>query len=210
MLAAALHLLLTLTPADFIEIGDSFDGLKCELHLTDTANPLGVALLPKKACCVVHKGCFSNLLAAGLDAKSQGYQLKIVDALRPLYVQQALFAIIPNKKYISEPGGEDDLHTRGLSVDVLLTDKNGQVLPLPSAYLEATPRAFSDYRDCTENERYNREVLADIMVRNGFKPHPNRWWEFQSTYWDSVSPEGKKALTPFNHNLEELICPAKP
>ncbi len=203
----ALHLLLMLTPADFIEVGNSYDGLTCELHLTNTSNPLGMTLFSKKACCAVHKSCFSNLLAAGLDAKSQGYQLKIVDTLRPLYIQQALFAVIPDKKYVSEPGGDDDLHTRGLSIDVLLTDKNGQELPLPSPYLEATPRAFSDYRDCTKEEGYNREVLADIMIRNGFKQHPNRWWEFQSTYWDTVPPEEKKGLTPFNQSIEELFCP---
>jgi len=203
ILANLLLVLLT----DFIVIEQPTTGLTYELHLTEKSNPLGIALLSKKSCCAVHKGCYSNLLSAGQDAESQGYLLKIVDALRPLYVQQALFAVISDPKFVSQAGDKDDLHTRGLSVDILLMDKEGKLLPLPTPYMETTPRAFSDYRDCTEEERQNREILSDIMTRNGFKQHPNRWWEFMSTYWDTLSSVEKEHFSLFNFSLEELNIP---
>jgi|GEM_PF-2902332 len=200
---------LHLTTAHFIEVGHSQPGLLPDLYLTKSDNPVGISLLSKKTCCIVHKGCFSNLLSAGLEAKSLGYQLKIVDALRPLYVQQALFAIIQDKKFVSLPGSEDDLHSRGLSVDILLTDAEGQPLPMPSPYFESSVRAFADYDECSEEEKTNREILADIMVRNGFNRHPYRWWEFQSSYWESLSSEDKKSLPPFTYSIEEFLCPQK-
>ena len=199
--------LLVVLFTDFVVIEQPTHGLIYELHLTEKSNPLGIALLSKKACCAVHKGCYSNLLSAGQDAMSLGYHLKIVDALRPLYVQQALFAVISDPKFVSPPGSEEDLHTRGLSVDILLTDKQGMPLSLPTPYMETTPRAFSEYRDCTEEERANRELLSDIMTRNGFRQHPNRWWEFMSTYWDTLPSDEKEHFSPFSFSLEELNIP---
>jgi len=199
--------LLVVLFTDFVVIEQPIKGLTYELYLIEKSNPLGVALLSKKACCAVHKGCYSNLLSAGQDAMSQGYHLKIVDALRPLYVQQALFAVISDSKFVSMPGSNDDLHTRGLSVDILLMDKEGKLLPLPTPYMETTPRAYSDYRDSTEEERKHREILSDIMTRNGFRQHPNRWWEFMSTYWDTLSSEEREHFSPFSFSLEELNIP---
>lgn len=205
MLLSLALIILAVFPQDLIEVTRISDELECRLILATPKNPVGLPLYGLKSCCIVSVECYSNLISAALEAKSLGYTLCVIDALRPLYVQEALFSVINNPKYVSKPGGDDDLHSRGLAIDLLLLDPTGLPLRMPSEYLEAGATSHADFQDIDAKALFNRELLAGIMVKNGFKRHPYRWWEFQSTYWDTLSTEQKELFPPFNLPIEEAL-----
>ena len=67
------------------------------------------------------------LVQAVSIASSLQYKLKIFDAYRPQYVQESLWSGYPNPNFLSDPK-KGSPHTKGIAVDLTLTDKNNNEL----------------------------------------------------------------------------------
>ena len=67
--------------------------------------------------------------------------LKVYDAYRPLSVQKIFWNIMPDERYVADPG-EGSRHNRGSAVDVTLVElKSGRELEMPSGYDDFSSRA---------------------------------------------------------------------
>ncbi len=101
--------------------------------------------------------------------------------------------IIPDG-YVAEKSG----HTRGSTLDltiVQLSDGNGANVELDMGtgwdYFGVESHVY--YDKLTAQQKENRMLLRDLMLKNGFKPYENEWWHFTldpepypKTYFDFI------------------------
>jgi hypothetical protein len=101
------------------------------------------------------------------DLERDGVYLVVYDAYRPWSVQWTLWSVVADPDYVADPR-KGSRHNRGAAVDVGLVDRDGNPLPMPSAYDEFTPRAHRDYAGASPQERTNRERLERALYAQGF------------------------------------------
>ncbi len=175
-----------------------------EVRYATHYNFTGEQLYPR-ARIWLHKNTARALARAQKDLARRGLGLKIYDGYRPLSVQQRMWDLIRDERYVSNPAKTRGRHTRGTAVDVILVDKKGKELDLPTDFDDFTDRAHADYPGATPEQTRNRSLLAETMVRAGFVPYPFEWWHFDLRDWEhypvlDVSPEklarGVKRTTP--------------
>jgi len=107
----------------------------------------------------------------------RGLGLKIWDAYRPLSVQQALWQVVPDSRYVADPL-KGSMHNRGAAVDVTLVDLQGHELSMPTGFDDFTERAHLSYQPSDLISLTNRQILTDVMSKYGFQPLTTEWWHF--------------------------------
>ena len=78
--------------------------------------------------------------------------------------------------YIAERSG----HSRGSTVDLTIVSKNApfQQLDMGTGFDFFGPESWPDYAEIFPQQRANRLLLQNIMVKYGFNPYPQEWWHF--------------------------------
>jgi len=142
--------------------------------------PFPRAFLRKDAAAALEK--VQQYLAA------RGLGLKVWDAYRPLSVQQKMWDLIRDERYVSNPAKNRGRHTRGTAIDVTLVDKRGKALPMPTDFDDFSERADSDWAGASVPQKENRALLQEAMTRFGFEIYPFEWWHFDFHGWQSYSP----------------------
>ena len=122
------------------------------------------------------------------DLHREGLGLKIYDGYRPLHVQQKMWDLIRDERYVSNPAKNAGRHTRGTAVDVTLVDARGRELPMPTPFDDFTEKAHRDAQNIPPAARRNSERLARVMARHGFIPYPYEWWHFDFAGWEKYPP----------------------
>ena len=150
----------------------------------------------------LHRETARALQRVQRDLQKRGLGLKVWDAYRPLSVQQKMWNLIRDERYVSNPARNKGRHTRGTAVDVTLVDKLGRELPMPSDFDDFSGRAHRDYRGGTAEQRRNRQMLQSVMERYGFVPFPTEWWHFDLNNWEKYPP--------LDLSLERLAQPLLP
>lgn len=118
-------------------------------------------------------------------------KLLILDAARPLYVQQIIWdsTDIPlnlKVKYLSNPKSHS-IHNYGAAIDLTIIDSDGIELDMGTPYDFFGPEAhpvkeksmLSEGRLTSEHIR-NRKLLREVMTKAGFRVFPYEWWHFNS------------------------------
>ncbi len=137
--------------------------------------------------CLLQKEAALRLLDVQSEFKTLGLELKVWDGFRPMAAQWKFWELIPDERYVSDPrkGGR---HTRGTAIDLTLITKNGQELPMPSAFDDFSEKAHRNYMEATSEEIANRELLQIIMEKHGFIGLPTEWWHFDLLGWENYPP----------------------
>ena len=111
----------------------------------------------------------------------RGYGLLIHEAYHPWYVTKTFHESLPdslNHYYASPETGS--CHNRGAAVSLsLFALGTGEIIPMPTPFNTFSAKAHSDYPFLEPVERANRELLRLVMQREGFRPNPNKWWNFE-------------------------------
>ena len=145
------------------------------------------------------------------ELKEKGYCLKIFDAYRPqravnqfvkwskntedtimkkeYYPQQEKRNLF-NLGYIASRSG----HSRGSTVDLTLIDAStGQEINMGSSYDFFGNISHHNSPLITKEQKENRELLKNVMMKYGFQPYWKEWWHytyqpepFPDTYFDFV------------------------
>ncbi|MEI6344327.1 MAG: M15 family metallopeptidase [Verrucomicrobiota bacterium] len=165
--------------------------MKCppleEIRYATPYNFTGTRLYPSPAA-YVRKELIPYLEEIQEDLAKKGLGLKIYDGYRPLPIQQKMWDLILDERFVSNPAVNRGRHTRGTAVDVTLVDKIGNPLPMPSDFDEFSPRAAVAYTGGTPETRRNRELLQKVMTRHGFLSYPHEWWHFDFQGWEKYEP----------------------
>lgn len=89
--------------------------------------------------------------------------------------------------YIAEKSG----HSRGSTIDLTLTDAQGQPLDMGTAFDFMGEESHHNAPSTTPEQAKNRATLCAIMAYAGFAPYENEWWHYRlmkepypQTYFD--------------------------
>lgn len=153
-----------------------------EIRYATTYNFTGQVLYPAPEAWV-QRDVAAALQAVQKELAKEGLGLKIYDCYRPLSVQQKMWDIVRDERYVSNPAVNKGRHTRGTAVDVTLVDKMGNDLDMPSTFDDFTEAAHRDSKAMTAGQRENMLRLQGVMARHGFEPYPFEWWHFDFRDW---------------------------
>jgi|SRR5690554_159052 len=77
--------------------------------------------------------------------------------------------------YIASKSG----HSRGSTVDLTLIDADThEALDMGSPYDFFGEPSWVNYQNLTEEQKNNRQLLQDVMMKNGFRNYSKEWWHF--------------------------------
>lgn len=130
----------------------------------------------------LERSAAERLARVQASLRGQGLGLKVFDGYRPLAVQQALWKVKPDPRYVADPA-KGSRHNRGSAVDVTLVDAEGRELPMPSGYDEFSERSHLAFADAASDLLANRETLQKAMRAEGFMPIATEWWHFDAPGW---------------------------
>lgn len=158
-----------------------------EIPYATASNFTGKQLYPFPAV-FIHKDLAEPLRKIQQELSRHGMGLKIYDGYRPLSVQQEMWDLIRDERYVSDPRKNRGRHTRGTAVDVTLVDRRGNALRMPTGFDDFTERAHRSSIQWTAEERANSRTLEAVMTKHGFVPYPYEWWHFDYKNWEKYPP----------------------
>jgi len=129
------------------------------------------------AKCLLRKDAGEALLKAQKEALSKGYKIIIFDCYRPLPLQQKMFDIKPDTKYIADPK-RGSKHNKGVAVDISLADMDGKPLDMGTGFDNFSEKASYHSTTVSAEAKKNRKLLRELMLANDFTPYDNEWWHF--------------------------------
>ena len=159
-----------------IEINKNKFDLDIDLRYSSRKNITGEKIYKEGKCMLISIAAEKLFLASKI-AKDFNCKLKIFDAYRPQYVQEALWNYSPNPNFLTDPK-KGSPHTRGIAVDLTLT-KNDIELDMGTDFDDFTEKAFHMSKNITLKSKKNRSLLLSIMVLAGFDFYQNEWWHYQ-------------------------------
>ncbi len=165
-----------------VDVGTIRPPLLEEIRYATRYNFTGQVLYPFPRA-YVHSDVAAALHAVQADLAKEGLSLKIYDGYRPLSVQQKMWDLVRDERYVSNPAVNKGRHTRGTAVDVTLVDKMGNDLDMPSPFDDFTEASHRDSKAMTARQRTNMLKLQSAMTRHGFEPYPFEWWHYDFHRW---------------------------
>lgn len=126
--------------------------------------------------------------AAGWLARHRpGYRLRVLDALRPHRVQQAIWREVagtPMAPYFSDPA-IGSIHSYGMAVDLTLVDPLGRECDMGAAFDEMSERSHPALETrhlalgvLSAAQLVERGWLYAAMAEGGFHGIATEWWHF--------------------------------
>lgn len=200
----------TVDLSGFCLLTDSIPDILVEMRYYSDYNFVGsridgyeepVAILTQKAASALRK--------VSDDLRAQGFQLKIYDAYRPQravkhFLQWSKEPSDTMMKSVFYPGihkstifsrgfvARKSGHSRGSTVDLTLVHAaTGEEVDMGGPFDFFGERSHTFSEQITPQQRQNRLLLRNAMLRRGFKPVQGEWWHFTlrnepypNTYFD--------------------------
>ncbi|MES2415303.1 MAG: D-alanyl-D-alanine dipeptidase [Pseudomonadota bacterium] len=165
------------SPAALIQITEKSHGVAIDMMYAHAGNFTGKVIYRFNDC-FLHPQAEACLRKAAGAAKGFGFTLKIFDAYRPQQAQEALWACVPDPRYVADPAVGSN-HTRGVAIDLTLLDGRGHELDMGTPVDTMTAASHHFYPALPAAVMLNRMHLLTIMLEAGFLHHPNEWWHYQ-------------------------------
>ena len=164
---------------DLVRVRDYIPDILVELKYATEDNFTGQVIYSFKDA-YLRYGTVKRLQYVQDVMREQGLTLKIWDAFRPLWAQQALWEAYPDPTYVSNPEERGyTSHNFGNTVDITVVREDGSEIPLPTGFDDFSLKADRDYDDCTEEEAENAWMLDQTMSDAGFEGYWGEWWHYQ-------------------------------
>jgi D-alanyl-D-alanine dipeptidase len=164
-------------------------GVAHELRYVGADNFAGRSLYGRLDCAWLRREAAEGLEAAArwLATARPGWQLLVLDALRPQRVQEAIWIDVagtPEQEYFANPE-RGSIHSYGMAVDVTLRSPAGAEADMGSGFDEMSrlshPALHAELLaagQLTPAQVAERDCLAAAMRAGGFAGIPNEWWHF--------------------------------
>lgn len=176
-----------------VNIKDLEPSIKVDLRYSTTNNFMNTDVYGDWENAYLQPDVAEKLVLAQMLLKSKfpNYSLLILDAARPVSVQQKMWKMLDmpsaeKTKYLSNPQN-GSLHNYGAAVDLTIVNEFGEELDMGTPYdffgEEAHPAKEMQMLlegKLTEEQIKNRKLLRDVMQKAGFSQLPTEWWHFNS------------------------------
>lgn len=197
---------------NFVELSQIAPSIKIEVRYASNNNfigkPVNGYLTPQ---IYMTKATAIALVNVQKELNKEGLGLKVFDAYRPqravdhfirwcadesdtlmkskYYPNVAKKDLIP-KGYIAERSG----HSRGSTVDLTIINLESKgELDMGTPWDYFGPESAYAFEKLTSEQKGNRKILHDLMLKHGFKPLKEEWWHFTlidepypDTYFDFI------------------------
>ena len=181
--------------SDFAPISSVIDDAAYDIRYYSPNNFTGNKIRGYKAPVpYMTKEALAALNIAAEDLRKQGYRLLIWDSYRPQKAVDNFVEWINNPddpgdktfypklkksdllkgQYIMEKSG----HTRGSTVDLTIIKKDGGFVDMGGTFDLFSEVSHPDYKKITKQQKKNRKILHDAMIKAGFKGIDSEWWHF--------------------------------
>ena len=190
---------------DMVRVKDYIPDIAVELKYATTDNISGQVIYQFTEA-YLRYGTVKKLATVQAILKTYGFGLKLWDAYRPEYGQEALWNAYPDSNYISKPGTGVRAHCRGHAVDITLVDAKGNDVEMPSGFDDFTALGDKNYSDCSEAAASHAMLLDSVMRQNGFYGYTKEWWHYVD--YDNYSIEDlfdPVAVSVWYANCDETI-----
>ena len=127
--------------------------------------------------CVLRYATIKQLLKANNEFKKLGYYIKFFDCYRPLSIQEKMWKIYPDKRYVADPKKGSN-HNRGTAVDITLIDSLGNDLDMGTEFDFFGNKAHHAYPYLPKKVLENRQLLKSVMEAHGFWSITSEWWHY--------------------------------
>lgn len=164
-----------------VRVDDLDDTIQIELRYATANNFTGKKIYPASVC-LLRKETAQKLVKANKEFRKMGYRIKIWDAYRPLQVQQILWDLVKDSRYVANPQ-RGSKHNRGTAVDITLVDSEGNELVMPTGFDDFSKKASRDYEGMTEEAEKNLNMMTEVMLDCGFTTIRTEWWHFDDKDW---------------------------
>jgi len=167
----------------------SLAGIAIDLRYATPDNFLGRPLYGGLDCNFLRREAAAGLEAAvaWLAHKRPGYQLLVLDALRPQSVQETLFAELagtPLELYLAHPE-RGSIHSFGMAVDATLLDPQGRECDMGTPFDDMSALSHPEFEAqhlaqgfLSAEQLSHRGWLRAAMLQAGFHAITTEWWHF--------------------------------
>ena len=169
---------------DLVELAKLDSGVHLDIRYAQADNFLSAPVYTQ-ARAYLQRPPAQALLRALRELRPLGYGLLIHDAYRPWYVTKIFWDATPAKDriFVADPQ-KGSKHNRGCAVDLTLYDLNtGKAIEMPGLYDEMSPRSFPQFPGGTSLQRWHRDLLRQVMEKEGFTVDEHEWWHFDYKDW---------------------------
>jgi len=134
----------------------------------------------KCARCFLRPDVAKEIMTIDKLLQKQGLRLKLFDCYRPRPIQQNLWDIMPDARYVTPPK-RGSMHNRGLAVDLTITDIKGNELDMGTGFDYFGVKAYQTTKNLPKKVLQNRKLLKSIMEKHGFRAIRTEWWHYSYT-----------------------------
>ncbi len=172
-------LALALAASPLVDASAVVPGALLDLRYATSRNLAGRPLVGS-ARCLLLRPVAERLARAEAGVEARGFRLLVWDCYRPPSVQEALWRIRPDPRYVADPAKGSN-HARGAAVDVSLVALDGRAVEMPTDHDAFERRARPDASaGVSPAAREHRRVLAEAMAAAGFRQSRGEWWHFSA------------------------------
>ncbi len=112
------------------------------------------------------------------ELSAAGLGLKIFDAYRPWDVSKKFWDLVHDERYVANPAHGSN-HNRGTAVDLTIINlKTGKELNMGTGFDNFTDSAHHGFKNLPDEVLKNRELLRNVMEKNGFSIYNEEWWHY--------------------------------
>ncbi len=171
--------------SDLVRLTDLDPTIRLDVRYAGENNFMGTAFY-QVADAFLQRPAAEALARAHAALGDRGYGVIVHDGYRPWRVTKMFFDATPEHQriFVADPAS-GSRHNRGAAVDIGLYDRaTGEVQVFVSGYDEFSERAFPRYVGGTSEQRWLRELLRQVMEREGFDVYEHEWWHFDYGAWE--------------------------
>lgn len=165
---------------NLVELTSLDPRIEVELRYATTDNFMNRKVYPDNSKALLRAETAIKLVKANAIFEADGYSIKVWDGYRPPEVQEILWEIMPDPKFVADPKKGSN-HSRGTAVDITLVDRNGKELAMPTDHDDFTAEAGRSYTGHSEEVKKNLAYLTDVMKRSGFTTINSEWWHYDDS-----------------------------
>ncbi len=130
--------------------------------------------------CFLRPEAAQEILIINEELKVKGLKLKLFDCYRPKPIQQKLWNIKPDARYVTPPS-KGSMHNRGLAVDLTIIDEKGNQLDMGTSYDYFGVKAYHTTTNLPKKVLNNRKLLKSMLESHGFRSIRTEWWHYSYT-----------------------------
>jgi D-alanyl-D-alanine dipeptidase len=161
---------------DWRELNEANQGILVDIRYA-TSNNFMRQQIYDCGRCFLRPEAAKALDQAQQEFAQKGLSIKVFDCYRPKQMQQKLWDIKPDARFVTPPA-KGSMHSRGAAVDLTLVDASGNELDMGTAYDFFGPAAYQTATNLPASVLENRRLLRETLAKYGFRHIRTEWWHY--------------------------------